>query len=89
MQVLNIVLLIKFLVNNISLINGTQWRVGESGTRDFISWDHPSGSLNLPVEVIKRFVILISPPLTHLINQSLATGIVPQNMKIANISVVF
>src|SRR5688572_3107421 len=48
-----------------------------------------SGSLDLPVDVLKQFGNFISPPLTHLINQSLVTGIVPQNMKIASISPIF
>ena len=48
-----------------------------------------SGSLDLPVIVLKQFGNFISPPLTHLINQSLVTGIVPQNMKIASISPIF
>ena len=38
---------------------------------------------DLPVDIIKCSAVNIAFPLTHLINQSLATGIVPLSMKAA------
>ena len=48
-----------------------------------------TGSLDLPVDIIKRIAKYVSLPLTHLVNQSFLTGIVPHNMKTAIISPIF
>ena len=48
-----------------------------------------TGLFDLPVDIIKCSAVNIAFPLTHLINQSLATGIVPLSMKAAVITPIF
>src|SRR6218665_3276754 len=48
-----------------------------------------TGLFDLPVDIIKCSALNIAFPLTHLINQSLATGIVPLSMNAAIITHIF
>ena len=47
------------------------------------------GHDNLSTKLVKQSIKHITLPLTHIINQSLTTGIVPQNMKIARVIPIF
>ena len=47
------------------------------------------GRDNLPMSVIKRFIDIISVPLTSIVNMSLSHGIVPDKMKIARVIPVY
>ena len=44
---------------------------------------------NISTKPIKQSIEQISIPLTHILNQSMTTGIVPQNMKIAKVIPIF
>ena len=47
------------------------------------------GHDNISTKLIKQSIEQISTPLTHILNQSMTTGIVPQNMKIAKVIPIF
>ena len=46
------------------------------------------GHDNISTKLIKQSIEQISTPLTHILNQSMTTGIVPQNMKLAKVIVL-
>ena len=43
----------------------------------------------IPMTVIKKSILLVSEPLTHIINLSIQHGIVPDEMKIARVIPIF
>ena len=48
-----------------------------------------AGFDNVPVDIVKKSADIISQPLTHIINLSIQTGSVPDQMKIARVIPIF
>ena len=48
-----------------------------------------SGHDGIPARFIKRILETTTPSLTHIVNQSLCTGIFPDRLKIANVIPLF
>ena len=48
-----------------------------------------AGYDNLPMGIIKEAISLISEPITHIINLSLCSGVVPRELKIARVIPIF
>ena len=48
-------------------------------------WGKAAGYDNIPMSIIKESIQIISEPLAHIINLSIAYGIVPDQMKIARV----
>ena len=51
--------------------------------------DGAAGYDEIPAKVIKYALTFISQPLTHIINRSLLTGVVPSRLKIARVTPIF
>ena len=48
-----------------------------------------SGNDGISARFLKKILAIITPPLTHIVNQSLCTGILPDRLKIAKVIPLF